>query len=582
MLQLRRWLDHPQAPFVGAAVLACLLCIPGLWLGWVADDLTHRGYILAHLHTKDAYGAWWNMFDGRGSVPLLVYFGMSPWWASSHLSVAFLRPLATASHYADYLAWPTSPALMHAHNILLFALVVLVAGKLYQRLMGRGVAMWIAVFLYTTDDAHISSTAWIASRNTLLTALFALLTLYAFDRARRDGSKLAMWLAPLALLAAHACSEGALAIWGYLVAYLLWLDPSTSKSRWLSLAPLAAVSGGWVTLSSYLGYGVHGSGTYLDPRTNPWKFLEGLAERFPDLARVQFGLTDEVGHQLVSRSMLTPLQAAVLSLWLPCLVFGFRAAWKHASTRFWLFGCVLALIPLCAVGSVSRLLFIAGIGAHGFLAEVIAACYRRASERTSHKLQRIELVASAAPLAAHALIALVAIQLGPGFWHGIDTTVHRALRSLPSGAALEKSTILVLNSPDFVLSSFVSVYRIQIGMPAPQIMHLLGVSERVVRLTRADQNSILLEPDGGYLADRTSILARTPDEPFTPNQTFALLGALVQVDALTGDGRPRRIRVATLDADDPKLLWMTWDERSMQYARVRLPKIGQSLMLLPK
>jgi hypothetical protein len=390
-----------------------------------------------------------------------------------------------------------------------------------------------------------------------------------------------MWLAPLALLAAHACSEGALAIWGYLFAYLLWLDPSTSKRRWLSLAPLAAISGGWVSLSSFLGYGVHGSGTYLDPRTNPWKFLERLAERFPDLARVQFGLTDEIGHQLVSDSMLTPLQAAVLVLWLPCLVFGFRAAWKHASTRFWLFGCVLALIPLCAVGSVSRLLFIAGLGAHGFLAELIAACYRRASEPTG-KARRIERAAGAAPLAVHALIALLAIQLGPGFWHHIDLKVRRALRSLPSGAALEKSTILILNSPDFVLSSFVSVYRIQIGMPAPQTMHLLGVSERVVRLTRIDQNSILLEPDGGYLADETSILARTPDEPFTPRETFALLGALVQVDALTGDRRPRRIRVATLDADDPKLLWMTWDERSKQYARVTLPKIGHSSLLLPK
>jgi hypothetical protein len=584
MHQLRRWIsaaaERPRAPFVGAAVVACLVCIPGLWIGWIADDLTHRGYILAHLNKADAHGAWWNMFDARGSIPLFVYFGIQPWWTSPHLSVAFLRPLATVSHYLDYLLWPNSPALMHAHNVVLFALIAWVATKLYRRVMGPGIAMWIATFLYVTDDAHMTSTAWIASRNTLLTALFALLTLYAFDRARRDGSRAALWFAPLALFCAHACSEGALAIWAYLFAYMFWLDASISPRRWLSLLPLAAVSVGWVVLSSYLGYGVHGSGAYLDPRTNLWKFFEEMAVRLPDLARVQFGLTDEVGHQLTKQKLVS-IQAIVLMLWLPCLILGISAAWKKPSTRFWLFGCVLALIPLCAVGSVSRLLFVAGLGAHGFIAELLATCFEQATEQTGG-LRNAQRTAATLPLVAHALIALVAVPLGPRFWTDIDRTVHRALLSLPSGAALQKSTILVLNTPDFVLSSFVAVYRIQSGMPAPEMMHVLGVSQRAVHVKRIDQNSITLEPDGGYLADSTSILARRRDEPFTRGQVIALYGALVQVEEVTGDGRPQRIKVATTDADDPKMMWTTWDDRVKQYMQLRLPAVGQSMTIFPK
>jgi hypothetical protein len=565
MSRLGRW--NPLAPYLWGVALACLLCIPGLWLGFVADDFVHRGFITAHLgNTEDARGAWWNMFDGRGRVDLLIYVGIQPWWTSPHLSVAFLRPLAACSHYLDYLLWPEAPALMHAHNIALYAAIVALVADLYRRVIGRGLVLWLAVLLYAADDAHLTGTAWIASRNTLLTALFALGSVWSLDRARRDGLVWAKWLAPALLLAAHACSEGALSVWGYYIAYALFLDRAPLRERLSSLAPLAAVSLSWMLCAWLLGYGVHGSGAYVDPRTDPLQFLRHASYRLPDLLRVQFSVTNELSSRL-PRGAWLPVRALALLLWLPAIVYGFRAAWQQPSARFCLIGCVLALVPLCAVGTVSRLLFIAGLGAHGFAAMLLIACRERLR------------AAFALPLLGHALIAVLAMPYGPDYWRDVHERVLHAMRSLPAGKGLEDSVIMLVNTPDFVSSSFVGVYRAKLGGPGPRVMHTLGVSERPVRLTRLDQNSILLQPEGGYLADRSSILARPRSEPFVKNQIIGLHQAWVRVEELTSDGRPLQVRIATGDLDAPTLLWMNWDAWRGRYTKLKLPAIGQTVTL---
>lgn len=580
MQQARRWLDRPAAASALVAALACAVCMPSLWIGLVGDDYAHRSFILAHLHDLNPQGAWWNMFDGRGPVAALMFTGAQPWWTSPHLSVAFLRPLGTISHYLDYLLWPNSPALMHLHNVLLYAGIVLVAATLYRRILGVGAAFLLATLMYASDDAHISGTAWIASRNTLLTALFGFLALWFHDRARRDASMAARWFAPASLFLAHASSEGAFAIWGYLVAYAWFLDRAMPRSRILALLPLAIVSVGWAIAGASLDYGVRGSGAYLDPRTEPWLFLQSATTRLPDLMRVQFGLTDEIASQL-PHLIMRPTQALVAALWLPAFLYGFRDTWKRPTARFFLVGCVIALLPLCAVGSISRLLYIAGLGAHGLAGELLATCLMRAANTHATRSQRTAIVTGSLPLVAHVLIAILAVPLGPGFWSGIHKNVYQAMKSLPAGSQLKDSTILILNTPDFLASSFVGLYRVHLGMPGPDVMHVLGVSTRRVRVTHVASNVVDLEPDGGYLADPTSILARRRDERFQNGQVFALHRVLVRVEETTPTGRPSRIRVLTLEQDAPKLLWMVWSSHEQRYAPLKLPAVGQTIVLAP-
>src|SRR5215831_4306908 len=115
-----RWLRHERVLPI-AAVLACVLCAPALFEGLVLDDVVQRQFVLAHLHDRNASGAWWDMFfmPGHGGPAEIVDLrggGHLPWWVSLHLRGAFLRPLAVVSHYFDYLIWPDSPWLMHLHN----------------------------------------------------------------------------------------------------------------------------------------------------------------------------------------------------------------------------------------------------------------------------------------------------------------------------------------------------------------------------------------------------------------------------------------------------------------------------------
>lgn len=115
----------------------------------------------------------------------------SAWLGTTNLQMAFLRPLATLSQYVDYLLWPTHPALMHLHNILLYMGIVTVAAHLYRRLLPGPWCAGLATLLYAIDDAHALGVAWIASRNTLLTALFCLLCLALYVRSRESRSPIA-------------------------------------------------------------------------------------------------------------------------------------------------------------------------------------------------------------------------------------------------------------------------------------------------------------------------------------------------------------------------------------------------------
>ncbi|HKU39356.1 MAG TPA: hypothetical protein VJR89_14460, partial [Polyangiales bacterium] len=347
--------------------------MPSLDVGWVADDYIHRSFIQDHLQTRNAKAPWWNVFDTRASVFEQVAVGGLPWWTSPNLKVALFRPLATLSHYVDYLLWPNHPAWMHLHNVVLYVLIVLVATELYFRLFGaQQRTALLAALLYAADDAHALGTAWIASRNTLLTTLFALGCFSLYVRGRVTGSRAARQLAPFSLLLAHANSEGAIAIWAYLLAWSALLDPAPPLARLRALAPLMLVSVAWLSLTALLGYGVSGSGAYLDPRTDPLGYLAALPHRLASLLLSQFGVAEE--PRLDWPAGLRHVHDVLVYMGLALGVLALARVWrKQPLALFFAAGCFGALLPICAVGPASRLLFISSFGAHAAIAMLLAA-----------------------------------------------------------------------------------------------------------------------------------------------------------------------------------------------------------------
>jgi len=590
-----RWLTGERV-LCAAIVLACLLCAPSLSVGLVADDLSHRKYVLDHLRSEDAPGAWWNMFDVCGRTDPLdvsrrIFFGILPWWTSPDLVIAFLRPLSVASHYLDWLLWPGQPWLMHLHNIAWYALIVLLAVLLYRRLPWNSsharsaaahspivvFAPAIALLLYAIDEAHVEAVVWIAGRNTLVTAAFVLLTLLLYDRARRDGSRGSAWLAPLALLCAHASSEGAIAVWAYLIAHAIWLDPSRVRARLLALAPLALVTLAWVFTSTAHGYGVRASGLYADPRAEPLYFLQLAAERLPLLLGAQFGIPGGLLLSLPEPSQRLIQLPSLALLALGALV-ALRLCWHEQLVRFFLAGALGSAVPLCAVGQDPRLLLIVGFGAHGLIVELLAACVHDLA--AAARVQRaLRTLLAAVLLVLHVPVALLAGPLATLRWSAFDAELRQATASLPRGRVFEHGAIMVLNADSYVFSVFVMLHRLGLGDSGPTLMYVLGTSGSAVRLQRPERNAIVLEPEGGYLLERSSRLVRNPQQAFTRGQQIPTFGLLVTVEETTRDGRPARVRLQMQDGEDPRLLWVAWDARRQRFERVSLPAIGASRVL---
>src|SRR5690349_10820150 len=136
--KVRQWLRSPKAPWV-AALLAVALFSPSLGGGYMLDDYTiqlafHPGLVppggptvpLALFRFQDT---------DRSYLQNNMDRGLWPWWTAPQFRLAFFRPLTSLTHSLDYEGWPAYPALMHAEELLLYALLTFVTALLYRRLL---------------------------------------------------------------------------------------------------------------------------------------------------------------------------------------------------------------------------------------------------------------------------------------------------------------------------------------------------------------------------------------------------------------------------------------------------------------
>ena len=97
--------------------------------------------------------------------------------------------------------------------------------------------------------------SWIANGRLTISLVFAMLAVIAHDRFRRSKSTLAAWLAPALLAAGLAAGEAALTGAAYLLAYALFFDEGTRRSRLASLVSYGLVIVAWRVVYQHLGYG---------------------------------------------------------------------------------------------------------------------------------------------------------------------------------------------------------------------------------------------------------------------------------------------------------------------------------------
>ncbi|MDC3954768.1 hypothetical protein KEG38_49140 [Polyangium jinanense] len=300
--------------------------------------------------------------------------GLWPWWTVDGFKLALFRPLDSLWHALDYRVWPNAHWFMHAESILVFAATAFFAALLYRRLLGATVAAGIAALIFAVDDAHSTDIGWVANRHAVLSTLFGVLALVAHDRARRDGWKPGVFLAPLALLGAVFSGESGLSALAYLFAYALFLDRAPLRSRAVALLPHVGVALVWFAAYKLGRYGAAGGAFYIDPLRQTGAFIRAVGVRLPVL------LAGQMAAPRADVWILWPpneTRSLVSICLLVLLVVGggiFAVLRRDRNAAFFALGMVLSLLPACAVWPSDRLLLFAGIdGAEGRTLVVVSA-----------------------------------------------------------------------------------------------------------------------------------------------------------------------------------------------------------------
>jgi len=105
--------------------------------------------------------------------------GLQTMWLHS-TSLQQYYPLTGTSFWLDYHLWCFRALPCHAENVLLHAMAALLFWKLLQRLQVRGA--WLAAAIFALHPVMVESVAWITERKNVLSLVFYLAALLAYDR----------------------------------------------------------------------------------------------------------------------------------------------------------------------------------------------------------------------------------------------------------------------------------------------------------------------------------------------------------------------------------------------------------------
>ena len=576
-----RKLTSPWTPLAAVAI-ALLLTVASIGNGLLLDDIFHR----AVLNGSERYGEYLPGPQGmfrfvNGDVAQMraaMDVGFWPWFTDPSIKAELFYLIPTQTHILDYRLWPDRPELMHAHNLLWFALLVFLAAKFYRRILGPTWMAGAAALLFAIEDGHALPASWICNRNTLIAASFGIACLIAHDAWRREKRNGAL-PAALALWALSLCSkESGIATCAYLFAYALWMDRSTLWRRFLTLAPYAVVLVLWRVVRDSLGYGVANMGFYVDPITDPGRFVTALADRYPIFLFGQWaGLSDL--WQVLEGSLgwpywpiaVTYVSALGLLLW--------PVVRKDRISRFFATGMLLAVVPLCATMPMDRLLVLVGVGAFGLLVRFWYAVFAKDGPRPESRLWRFAAVPIALLLILlHVVLAPVLLAARAAAPWGPKGAVDSMYVDIPFDETIEEQDLVVVNSPIAIFLMHSLLKYEHEGMPTPRALRVLAPAMDRVTVKRTDDRTLEVR-SGAYLgvADR---LLRNEHNPLQTGETVTIARMTATVLSVTEDQRPERVsfRFAT-PLEDPSLRWLCW--QNGEYVPWTPPLVGDEVTLEP-
>jgi hypothetical protein len=591
MNNLRDLLNHRYFPLIIAAV-AMLLTIPSLKVGWVADDHHHRialspdpadeayreQYISKNLHSLDLF----RFCDGDPAHTQPLMNHLLPWWTHPEIKTAFWRPVTCLTHILDYKLWPSRPSLMHLQSVVWYGLCVIIIAVYFRKMMGLTWAAGLAGLIWAFDYGHGTPVGFLANRNALVAAFFAVACLIAHDAWRRQGRRWGAVFAPLLLAIGLLSKEEGLAVFGLLVAYAICIDISTITRRIATLLPYIMVIVLWRLAWSGLGYGFAYAGDmYIDPMADPVGFIRAAFIRLPILLGDQWFLP--LGGILVlflgsaftaKLAVSAAIALAVIGLLLAPMVR------KNRTACFWLLGMALSAIPLCSTIPSDRLLLIPGVGAAALMGQFLEYVFghvpqhvRKSYWRIPAKILCVFLITYHLCLSPAALALRARYPMGPPSWWEQWTA------DIPPDPALFEQTLIFVNPPSTLHAAYTPVVLESRRQPYPRFMYILSPGWFPVHVYRPDANSLVVRPDGGYLLAMLDQLFRGNTVALKLGEKIERIQMTVEITELTPDGRPAEARfIFKSPLEDKTFRWLQFVD-GKGFTDFIPPNVGESVTI---
>lgn len=602
-------------------ILAILLTLPGLWVGFAVDDHVFLSILKGSPGLEELGQPIWNTFSFAEGDPernrIRMERGIMPWWAAEDWKVDLWRPLASLTHWFDLKvfgdrAWP-----MHLHSLLLYGLLGILATVLYTRWFNKPWVAGLAGLLFVVDGAHGIPAGWLSNRNALLAGIFGVLALLSHHEWRTAASKdrtgaarlphglLALvWLA-LALLS----GETAVSLGGFFFAYALFLDPlvyrgdplvrggdprgggfrngdqKTAPARHatrgkdiaqsiLVLWPYLGVVLVWRFVYSGLGHGVRGSWMYVDPLADPGVMIRNGAEHLPVLMLGLLGAPDSTAWAMLPRDwqMANVIAGILFTLFVGWTIWPLLK--RDAMARFLALGTVLAVIPSCATLPMDRNLMFPSIGSAALIALFVTGFFDRerwAQGRTVWRGAARTLVW--AWLGLHLVLSPLWL-LGSSYCIvALDRAFARANDSVP----LQGQRFVVVNTPLDLLGASLPFVRSGRGLNVPKTWWWLAAGNRPVEVERIDEHTVALRPEGGFLQRPWSQIFRRPEtHPMVTGQRIQLDGLEAHVTKTGDDGRPSEVQFHfDVPPGEGEVQWLTWSRG--RYVPFIPPSVGETI-----
>ncbi len=573
----RDWLTRPRNHLL-LTLLSVLLCSASLNLGLQLDDHSHR--LVAHAndtarsvvttppHRFDLF----NFFSGDAlTLQEFHEVGVAPWYASSHLRLAFARPLSSATHVLDYTLLDSWPWAMHLQSLCWLFLLGLAVSRLVRRLEGGWIAGLIILF-YVLDSGHGTPAGWLANRNQLIAGVFGALALDAHIRWRQRELRTPMLALALALLSLLA-GESMIAWAAFHLAFAVTLDPVGKRQGLIALAPLASLIILWRIVYRWLGYGASGSGFYIDPLGDPLQFIRVAPERLLQL------LADQLGGAPAGIGMLGGRDFELAFIAIAGVVVAISIAaiaplWRSDRVlRFWAIGALLAVIPMCATVPNGRLMVVAGLGVCGVVARYIANLIEH------HHIHQAKGLLAAFWLIALGVLSPLQLPFEARIMGVFGQPQKHAVQSVPPSAA--GRTLVVVSVPDLIfMCNQLPIVLLTENRPTPKRIRCLAGVDGDIVVKREDEHTLLLHTPQGLLSGFLAPLFRSPTNPLDKTWSLKLSDVFMEIAEFDQDSKPVALRVRFhTPLSDPSRTFVAWSPSVYAFVPFDPPAIGQATMI---